>query len=693
MFALPRRRMLLSAFRCLLVCVCALLLGASRAPAQTQSNAADLQGFVRDAQGAVVPSASVTATNRTTGFTRTSQTNDEGFYQIVNLPPGEYQVTVEAANFSKADVPSVILQVGQRADLEIPLQAGQITETVIISDATTNIVETSKTNVSNIIDEQRIDNLPINERSATGFALTLSTVGRDNGRPIGPAPSSGLNIGGQRGRSTQVNVDGADFTDNSVNAARTTVSQEAVQEYQVATNSYAPEFGRATGGVVNVVTKGGTNDVRGNLFGFIRHKSIQARNAFAPLIDNDPGKKPPFTRAQYGATIGGPLKRDRTFFFFSFEQRRRQESGFFTSDVAQGLGGSVTIGAPFLPFSQTYRNITAPQSGYVNGLLSQAAALIGTGIPANVALGQQLAGAAIQYATLASSGGSTALNGTNPLVSPGGAIPAGQPIGQRFFLSGAPVPVSPTAFRPLSQLARVFPISDDTTFSSIRLDHKITDGNQLTMRFGYNPSELTGIQVESQNQSLGQNDFSRTGIQTLKDTSFVTTLNSVLSNRLVNEARFSFGKRKATFKSQNNDAVAVNIADTAFFGREAFSPVVRTENRYQYTDNLSLVAGDHTFKFGGDANFISVDASFELNFVGLYNFGNFSANNLAAFPAGAPDFTPVQSYGLGLPSIYVQGFGNPVSQLKNRPYALYAQDSWKIRPNFTLNYGVRYDYE
>ncbi|MDQ3135796.1 MAG: carboxypeptidase-like regulatory domain-containing protein, partial [Acidobacteriota bacterium] len=299
MFALPRRRMLLSAFRCLLVCVCALLLGASRAPAQTQSNAADLQGFVRDAQGAVVPSASVTATNRTTGFTRTSQTNDEGFYQIVNLPPGEYQVTVEAANFSKADVPSVILQVGQRADLEIPLQAGQITETVIISDATTNIVETSKTNVSNIIDEQRIDNLPINERSATGFALTLSTVGRDNGRPIGPAPSSGLNIGGQRGRSTQVNVDGADFTDNSVNAARTTVSQEAVQEYQVATNSYAPEFGRATGGVVNVVTKGGTNDVRGNLFGFIRHKSIQARNAFAPLIDNDPGKKPPFTRAQY----------------------------------------------------------------------------------------------------------------------------------------------------------------------------------------------------------------------------------------------------------------------------------------------------------------------------------------------------------------------------------------------------------
>ena len=135
-----------------------------------------------------------------------------------------------------------------------------------------------------------------------GFALTLSTVGRDNGRPIGPAPTSGLNIGGQRGRSTQVNVDGADFTDNSINASRSTVSQEAVQEYQVATNSYSAEFGRATGGVVNVVTKRGTNDYRGNVFGFIRDKSIQSRNAFSPI------DKPDFRRTQWGATLGGPIE-------------------------------------------------------------------------------------------------------------------------------------------------------------------------------------------------------------------------------------------------------------------------------------------------------------------------------------------------------------------------------------------------
>src|SRR5207237_5398330 len=127
-----------------------------------------------------------------------------------------------------------------------------------------------------------------------------------------------------------------------------------------------------------------------------------------------------------------------------------------------------------------------------------------------------------------------------------------QVIGPRFVLSGAPVPITlnsagqSIAFRPLLQLAPVFPISEATTFSSARLDQKITDAHQLTMRFSYNPSDIRGIQVESQNQSLGQNDFSRLGIQTLHDTAFVASLNSTLSNSIVNEGRFNFGQRRAT---------------------------------------------------------------------------------------------------------------------------------------------------
>ncbi|HEY0546561.1 MAG TPA: TonB-dependent receptor [Pyrinomonadaceae bacterium] len=691
-----------------------MLLGCAGATfAQSQANAADLGGFVRDQAGAVVAGATVTVRNTGTNLTRTATTNDEGFYQIVNLPPGMYEVTVEAANFKKAVLPQVKLTVGQRADIDVPLEIGGIGETVTVSGTTGDVIETSRTAVANTIEQERIENLPINERSATGFALTISTVGRDNGRPIGPAPSSGLNIGGQRGRSTLVQVDGADNTDNSVNAARSTVSQEAVQEYQVATNSYAPEFGRAIGGIVNVVTKGGTNEFRGNAFGFIRHKTIQARNAFAPIIDNDPGKKPPFTRAQYGFTFGGPIKKDRTFFFVAFEQRRRQESGFFTSNVSSNLGSSITIGAPFLPFTNVYNNLTATQVAFIQSELA-------TGMALRIQR-------AITYATIASAGGQTGLNGLSVLRSPGGAIPAGTVIGGRFFLSGAPIPSlannnilpgfttvnangDPIAFRPLNSLARIFPISDRTSFFSIRGDHQFNANNQFTVRFGYNPSRTSGIQDESQNQTLGQNDFSRTGIQNLKDTSFVTSLTTTLTSTIVNEARFSFGNRNAKFDSQT-PGTAIQISGAAFIGSNPFSPVDRKERRFQFTDNVNWVVGNHNFKFGGDVNLINVSARFDLNFPGLFNFGAFDTNPFIAVaglpatcppppitpPAGctpfAPALEPVQAYGAGTPGVFIEGFGNPFSSLTNKPLAFFAQDSWKIRKNLTLNYGLRYDVE
>ncbi|MGH9880969.1 MAG: carboxypeptidase regulatory-like domain-containing protein, partial [Pyrinomonadaceae bacterium] len=342
----------------------ATILCATAALGQAQANAADLNGFVRDPQGAVVVGATVTARNPATNYSRSATTNDEGYYQITSLPPGDYDVTVESPNYKKSFVPSYKLTVGARADLDISLEVGQITETVNISSEDQPVIETTRTTVANTIEQQRIENLPINQRDYLGFATTISTVNRGNDRPIGPAPSSGLNIGGQRGRSTLVQVDGADNTDNSVNAARSTVSQEAVQEFQVATNSYAPEFGRATGGIINVVTKGGTNDFQGNIFGFLRHRSFQARNAFAPIED------PPFTRAQYGATLGGPIVKNKTFFFTAFEQRRRQESSFFTSDVGAGLTSSITIGAPILPVAQTFTNLTQAQAAFIGGELA-----------------------------------------------------------------------------------------------------------------------------------------------------------------------------------------------------------------------------------------------------------------------------------------------------------------------------------
>src|SRR5690606_20003837 len=205
---------------------------------------------------------------------------------------------------------------------------------------------------------------------------------------------------------------------------------------------------------------GGTNEFSGNLFGFIRHKSIQARNAFAPIIDGDPDKKPPYTRVQYGFTFGGPLVKDRMFFFTSFEQRRRQESGFFTSDVIGDLTASTGIdqiiipiptGGNFIvsPSARNFDRITAAQAAYINSTIATGLVLVQN--PATFQQGISALCIARTYAFFASSGGNTGLFGANPLFSPNDGsncpaispiLPSANPVGPRFLLSGMPVPLT-----------------------------------------------------------------------------------------------------------------------------------------------------------------------------------------------------------------------------------------------------------
>lgn len=323
---------------CVLLSIITTLFFAASAFGQTQATAADLSGTVTDPNGAVVGGATVTARNSATGISRTVTADGEGRFQIIGLPPGEYQVSAEAATFKKVVINNVRLTVGQAADLTIKLELGTPSAVVNVSADDVLLVDTTRTAVSNTIDQQRIENLPINERSATGFALTLSTVNRDNGRPIGPAPTSGLNIGGQRGRSTQVNVDGADFTDNSINAAHDRIdgSRAGIPDrVELVHARVRPCDGRRH----QCRDQARNERISRDVFGFIRDKNIQARNPFAPV------DKPDFRRTQFGGTFGGPIKREKSFFFLSYEGRKRDESGFFTSDVVGPLTASATIPA------------------------------------------------------------------------------------------------------------------------------------------------------------------------------------------------------------------------------------------------------------------------------------------------------------------------------------------------------------
>src|SRR5216684_9184529 len=216
---------------------------------------ATLFGTVTDPQGLAVRGAKVTVTSATTGAERSIVADEDGRYIFIGLPPGQYKMTVRGgSNFSVFQSDSIVVTVGEDATINPRLDLKGIIETVTVTTET-SAIETAKTEVSQTIEQRRIENLPINGRGYINFTLINSQTTRDVSPTIGPAPNSGLNMGGARARSNMVSVDGADAVDNSVNGIRATVSQEAVQEFQLILSNYNAEYGRAMGGVINIVTR------------------------------------------------------------------------------------------------------------------------------------------------------------------------------------------------------------------------------------------------------------------------------------------------------------------------------------------------------------------------------------------------------------------------------------------------------
>ncbi|MBI3668292.1 MAG: TonB-dependent receptor [Acidobacteria bacterium] len=690
--------MRLSKWVCLfLLSLCVVLI--AEGVARAQVNTADLSGEVTDPQGLAVPGAKVSVKNLATGAVRSATTDDSGRYRLVGLPPGRYELTIEGGKgLARLVNPEIVLTIGQSAEFDARLQIQKGAETVTVTEAT-ELIETRRTAVAETVSRQRIDNLPINGRNYINFTLTTSQAQRDSAPSIGAAPTSGINFGGQRARSNQVSVDGADAGDNSVNGIRATVSQEAVQEFQIIISNYMPEFGRATGGVINIVTKGGGNDVHGNVFGFLRHKSLQARNPFSVAVDsagNVTPVKQGFTRAQAGATIGGPIQKDKTFYFFSYETTRRQETGF--NSIGGNNFGLVATTTPAVPGLTLL--LTPQQAAFVNNPAVLTAPGGGV-VAANVFL-------------LAGSASSVALNGIDPgAIATARGVPSAP--GARFPLpidcSPPAIPCSaanlvplPASYVALNSLRGNFPVKEGTSLWSARLDHQWNTRNNSFIRVSVSPSLVTGIEVGAQNQTLGQNAGSRTSLQQTRDLAIVGQHVTSFTNSLFNEARFQFARRGLHYgfsQLPGGSGLGVNITGFAFFGREPFSTVDRIERRFQWTDNMTWIKVNHTFKFGTDINLIQLRTSktqiFELNFGGVINFGLLTASTfgLPSTVGGVavPGFAALQSYGLGLPTSFIQGIGTSDRPFSNKAFAGFLQDSWKIHPRVTLNYGVRYDVE
>jgi hypothetical protein len=680
-----------------LVFACALAAGPV---VRAQLNTAELSGHVYDPQGLVVAGAQVTLTNQATGAIESQPTDSSGEYHFVGIAPGTYELDIEGKGFTKIVNPNLELTIGSSAtfDAHLQLLAGQ---TSVTTNAAPPLIERSNTSVTQTVGSTQIDNLPINGRNYINFTLLDSQTNRDNAPFLGAAPTSGLSFGGQRARSNEVSVDGADAVDESVNGVRATVSQEAVQEFQIIVNSYMPEFGRATGGVVNIVTKGGTNQFHGNVFGFLRDSAFQARNPFSFQVDPNTGNLNPvkqaYTRVQDGVTFGGPIQKDKTFFFLSYETTRREESGF--SNIGEPFPGAAG------PFGLTSSNIpcilnpmtgasvplvlTTTQAGFYTAAITS---FVGTNpSPATCAGFDGGAGASLVGAAAVTGASSYfALHGN---LGPS-AVLFGLPAGAAFFPPAfgflAPPPAS---FVPLDTIEGNFPTSEKTSYYSARIDHIWNAKNSTFLRVNVSPSTVTGIEVNGQDQTFGENAGSRTSAQTSRDFDLVGQHVTTIRPNLLNEFRAQYARRSVfyTYSSlPGGSNPAVDILGVASFGREPFSTVNRIERRDQFTDDLTWIKGRHTFKFGVDINLVQLrsgTSQFQLDFGGLYRFSSVSIN------AAVPSLTGVQAYGLGEPSAFLQGMGSSYRPFDNNAFAGFAQDSWQMTRRLTVNYGIRYDVE
>jgi outer membrane receptor protein involved in Fe transport len=337
----------------LVVCACAFGLNAS---AQSQATTGDIEGRVLDPQEAAVPNATVTATNQATGLEKSATADSEGNYRIILLPPGQYTVRATGQGFAQTELRDVTVTVGGKTPLEVKLSVGGASASVTVTDEAP-VVETSRTSVSTTINERAIQNLPVNGRNYLDFATLTPGVVRD------PTRQGDLSVGGQKGTLNNLQVDGVDNNNTFFGQAfgRTGVrppyqfSEESVQEFQVNQNGFSAEFGRSGGAVINVVTKSGTNDFHGGLFEYFRDESLNANSPSlkaTQALRGQPNKRVPQQINQFGGRLGGPIVRNRAFFFFTYDGQRQNLSN--PIDAPNLFSAPATVQSALVPKIATY---------------------------------------------------------------------------------------------------------------------------------------------------------------------------------------------------------------------------------------------------------------------------------------------------------------------------------------------------
>jgi len=609
---------------------------------------ARIRGTVTDASGSIVQGAEVSASNTATGFSKTVASDADGSFQFLQLPVGMYDVTVTKPGFRKFTAQHIVLMLNQVYNLQPALEVGQVAETVTV-EANPMQVESSVTQLQTVVDSQKIVDLPLIGRDWTQLQQLVPGVVAGSDRFGTVSRGNAYASNGSQSQQNSFLIDGADSNDIAINTPIVIPSPDAIQEFNFVTNTINPEYGRNSGGVLNAVIKSGTNQFHGGAFEFFRDTALNDPNFFRqPNV---------FHQNQYGGTLGGPVVKDRTFFFISYQGTRARQ--------AQALPGNT------LPtvFSQDQRNGFFPDI---------AASTAKSPIP------------------LVGENGETFPAGTQyNAIFPTGHIPSQDisPISQKLLTSYVPLPNAP------GNLYSYSPVTTQTIDQGIaKIDH----------HFGQNDAVWVSTFIED-NPQLRALSFGGSNLpgfaedDTVSSKSFTAAWTHTFSPTMLNELRASYVRinfdsgEPATpvspaslgfsgINPQNTVGVGVPFIGISGYFNLGFGiqgPAPRIDETYQLTDNLSKVIGTHTLKFGftGERFAVSNPFAFENN-------GNYTFAGTGLYSTGDPgaDFL------LGIPDSYIQSSGAHQVE-RTYEYYFYAQDSWKIRRDLTLNYGVGYQID
>ena len=629
------------------------LFAVSEASAQNLQRG-EVSGFVYDSSHALVPGAKVTISNASTGYKREQTTDQSGSYDFAQLLPGVYEIKAEAAGFASINITDVNVEIGssQRLDITLPVK-GQ-TQSVTVTAAAAGPVDTSTAGINQIINQRNLETLPLSGRDYRDLAELSSSA------QIVPGLRGGIRLGGQQSDYLGFVIDGQDSFNNffgeifgSLETKNFTIPLDAVQEFQVVTNGFAPEFGRATGGLVNVVTKSGTNEWHGEAHEYYRGSSLTSNDAlgFAPNIDN---------QNQLGGSIGFPIRKDKQFLFLSTDVQR--ENGPLTTNLC----GAGTV-ADCNTFLSTANGFGGPVTGPVFAACNAPAFLGGDCLPATAASPGQVP----------LPGGT----GTTGLFLPAACNqhPAAGDLVLQDCYGVSSLAGFNGAHNQFQNLATVLG----------HYDYQISPSNHFSNRTYFTRNNTSGF-----TGGLGQNEtsaaFGSSEIFVNQGISSAFSLNTVLG-RKVNEIRVSYQRETRNRDSNGPGQPTLLIGSLGttppplLAGQRYYLPITGTNTKVQVGDNFAYSFGKHDIKFGGD---VDIFRDSNDSFAG-WNAGSFVFNSLADFQSANVSGVPYnQDVGLNSVPLFQAATINPAYQTG---FSLYLQDKWQITPRITLTYGLRWD--